>query len=94
MYDRMIENSELASSIVVILALLYLVVGLARPAWAFARGRGAVVLRSGLAMVFAAVLFIGVIAYTHSQPDGPHSVEGYINDYFAEQGAPPAQAAP
>jgi hypothetical protein len=94
MYDRMIENSELASSIIVLLALLYLVVGLARPAWAFARGRGAVVLRSGLAMVFAAVLFIGVIAYTHSQPDGPHSVEGYINDYFAEQGAPPPQAAP
>jgi hypothetical protein len=94
MYDRMIENSELASSIIVLLALLYLVVGLARPAWAFARGRGAVVLRSGLAMVFATILFIGVIAYTHAQPDGPHSVEGYINDYFAEQGAPPAQAAP
>lgn len=94
MYDRMIENSELASSIIVILALLYLVVGLARPAWALARGRGAVVLRSGVAMVFAAVLLVGVIAYTHSQPDGPHSVEGYINDYFAEQGAPPAQAAP
>lgn len=94
MYDRMIENSELASSIIVILALLYLVVGLARPAWALAGGRGAVVLRSGAAMVFAAVLFIGGIAYTHSQPDGPHSVEGYINDYFAEQGAPPAQAAP
>ncbi len=52
------------------------------------------VLRAGLAMVFAAALFIGVIAYTHSQPDGPHSAEGYINDYFAEQGAPPAQPAP
>ena len=94
MYDRMIESSELASTIIVGLALLYLVVGLASPSWAFAPGRGAVVLRSGLAMVFAAVLFIVVIAYTHSQPDGPHSAEGYINDYFAEQGAPPAQPAP
>ena len=45
-------------------------------------------------MVFAAVLFVGVIAYTHSQPDGPHSAKGYINDYFAEQGAPPAQPVP
>ena len=94
MYDSMIENSELASSIIVILALLYLIVGLVRPTWAFARGRGAVALRSGLAMVFAAVLFIGVIAYTHSQPDGPHSAQGYINDYFAEQGVPSAQPAP
>ena len=94
MYDRMIESSKLASTIIVALALLYLVAGLASPSWAFAPGRGAVVLRSGLAMVFTAVLFIGLIAYTHSQPDGPHSVEGYINDYFAEQGAPPAQPAP
>ena len=76
------------------LALLYLFAGLASPSWAFASGRGAVVLRAGLAMVFAAALFIGVIAYTHSQPDGPHSAEGYINDYFAGQEAPPAQPAP
>jgi len=94
MYDTMIESSELASTIIVGLALIYLVFGLASPSWAFAPGRGAVVLRAGLAMVFAAVLFLGVIAYTHSQPDGPHSAEGYINDYFAEQGAPPAQPAP
>ena len=94
MYDRMIESSELASTIIVGLALLYLVAGPATPSWAFAWGRGAVVLRSGLAMAFAAVLLIGVIAYTHSQPDGPHSAKGYIDDYFAEQGAPPAQPAP
>lgn len=93
MYDSMIENSEVASSIIVMLALLYLVVGLASPTWAFAPGRGAVVLRSGMAMVFAAVLFLGVIAYTHSQPDGPHSAQGYINDFFAEQGTP-AQPGP
>jgi hypothetical protein len=94
MYDWMIESSELASSIVVVLALLYLVAGLVRPSWAFAPSRGTVVLRSGLAMVFAAVLFIGVIAYTHSQPDGPHSAKGYIDDYFAEQGALPVQPVP
>jgi hypothetical protein len=94
MYDRLIESSELAASIIVVLAVLYLVAGLVRPSWAFAPGRGAVVLRSGLAVVFAVVLFAGVIAYTHSQPDGPHSAQGYINDYFAEQGAPPAQPAP
>jgi hypothetical protein len=74
-------------------ALLYLFAGLANPSWALASGRGAVVLRAGLAMVCAAALFIGVIAYTHSQPDGPHSAQGYINDYFAGQEAP-AQPAP
>ena len=94
MYDTMIESSQLAATVIVGLALLYLVAGLASPSWAFASGRGSVVLRAGLAMVFAAALFIGVIAYTHSQPDGPHSAEGYINDYFAGQAAPPAQPAP
>jgi hypothetical protein len=94
MYDTMLESSRLASSVIVCLALLYLFAGLVRPSWAFASGRGSVVLRAGLAMVFAAALFIGVIVYTHSQPDGPHSAEGYINDYFAGQEAPPAQPAP
>ena len=94
MYDTMIDSRQLAATVIVGLALLYLFAGLVSPSWAFAPGRGAVVLRAGLAMVFAAALFIGVIVYTHSQPDGPHSAQGYINDYFARQEAPPAQPAP
>ena len=51
MYDTMIESSQLASTVIVGVALLYLFAGLANPSWAFASGRGAVVLRAGLAMV-------------------------------------------
>jgi hypothetical protein len=74
-YDSLIESSELAAAIIGGLALLYLVAGLASPSLAFASGRGA--------------LFIGVIAYTHMQPDGPHSMDSYLKDYNPQ----PAQAS-
>ncbi len=99
MYDGLIDNTHLAATAIFALALLYLLVGLLRPAWAGAGGRGAVVLRSGLAIVLAIGLAVGVIVYTHMQPDGPHSVDTYIKDYdwqqhrtepAAEPGAQPA----
>jgi hypothetical protein len=95
-YDSLIESSQLAAGVIVGLSLLYLVAGLARPSWAWASGRGAVVLRAVLAMVFAAAIFIGVIAYTHAQPDGPHSMDGYLKDYNPQPAPGPAQpeAAP
>jgi hypothetical protein len=80
-YDTLIESSQFAVVVIVGLALLYLVAGLARPSWAWASGRGVVVLRAALAMVVAAAIFIGVIAYTHAQPDGPHSIDSYLKDY-------------
>jgi hypothetical protein len=94
-YDSLIESSQLAAGVIVGLSLLYLVAGLARPSWAWASGRG-VVLRAVLAMVFAAAIFIGVIAYTHAQPDGPHSMDGYLKDYNPQPAPGPAQpeAAP
>ena len=101
MYDGLINNTHLAATVIFALGLLYLVVGLTSPALARAAGRGTVVLRSILAIVLAVGLSVGVIVYTHMQPDGPHSVEGYIRDYAVEQerlrqqgGASPAPEAP
>ena len=89
MYDSLIASSELAAAIIAGLALLYLVAGLASPSLAFASGRGAVALRAVIAMISAAALIIGVIAYTHMQPDGPHSMNSYLKDYNPQ----PAQAS-
>jgi hypothetical protein len=95
-YDTLIESSQFAAVVIVGLPLLYLVAGLARPAWASASGRGVVVLRAALAMVFAAAISIGVIAYTHAQPDGPHSIDSYFKDYNPQPAPGSAQpdAAP
>jgi hypothetical protein len=97
-YDQLIQNTHLAATVIFALAALYLVAGMASPAIARAPGRGTVVLRSGLAMVFAFAIAVGVIIYTHMQPDGPHAIGTYIKDYDWEQHrtapneAPPAQA--
>ncbi len=85
MYDSLIESAQLAAAVILGLGLLYLVAGLTSPGLARAPGRGTVVLRAGLAVVLAASIFIGVIAYTHSQPDGPHAIDTYLKDYNPQQ---------
>lgn len=94
MYDSLIQNTHLAATAIFVLAVLYLLVGLASPSVAGAGGRGAVLLRSGLAIVLAIGLAVGVIAYTHAQPDGPHSMEGYLRDYNPTPEPPAQPAAP
>ncbi len=100
MYDRLIENTHTAAAIIFLLALAYLFTGLLRPSLAGAAGRGSVVLRSVLGIFLAIGLYVGVIVYTHMQPDGPHSIDNYIKNhdweqYRSEQGepqpAPPAE---
>ena len=67
------------------LAVLNLVLGLIRPAWTKAASRGRVVVRSLLTGLLGVALYAGTIFYTHSHPNGPHAVKGYIDSYFAEQ---------
>lgn len=94
MYDNLIESSQLAAAVIAGLALLYLVAGLASPSLALASGRGAVVLRAVVALISATALFIGVIAYTHMQPDGPHSMDSYLKDYNPQPTRAAEQPAP
>jgi hypothetical protein len=93
-YDNLIESSQLAAAVIAGLALLYLVAGLASPSLAFASGRAAVVLRAVVALISATALFIGVIAYTHMQPDGPHSMDSYLKDYNPQPVPAADQPAP
>lgn len=98
MYDNLIGNTVTGVQIALLFALVYLVVGLVQPRWAGAARRTSVVLRS-LGIVFLAGLaFVGVIGYTHSQPDGPHSFDSYMNsmtdnDWKAIRGEPAADTA-
>jgi hypothetical protein len=85
MYHSLIVNTHLAASIIFGLAVLYLLAGLISPSLARASGRGAVVLRSIFGIFLAIGLAVGVIVYTHMQPDGPHSMETYLKDYDWQQ---------
>lgn len=93
-YDNLINGTALACVVVIGLAVLYLLLGLISPTAARARGRGRVVLRFFLAVLLAFGAYAGVIVYTHMQPDGPHSIEGYIRDYDFEQHRQQPAAAP
>jgi hypothetical protein len=84
-YDALIQNTSLVVVGAFLLALVYLLVGLIRPSWARASKRRWVLARAVCIMLLAVVGYVGVIAYTHAQPDGPHSIEGYLNDVPAEQ---------
>lgn len=64
---------------------IYLLAGLVRPGWVWRKGRGSVVLVSIGLWLLGLATYAGIIGYTHSHPNGPHAVKGYIEDYFAEQ---------
>jgi hypothetical protein len=68
-----------------VLGALHLIAGLIRPRLVWRKGRGGVVLVSLAAWLFGLVTYGGIIAYTHSHPNGPHALKGYLDDYFAEQ---------
>lgn len=99
MYTSLIQNTHLAATIIFLVAAAYLLVGLVRPVWAGAAGRGSVVLRSTLGTFVAIGLAVGVIVFTHMQPDGPHSIDTYIKNhdweqYRSEQGVEEPAAPP
>ena len=85
MYTSLIENTHLVAAIIFLFALGYFFLGLLSPSLAGAAGRGSVVLRSTLGVFLALVLYIGVIVYTHMQPDGPHAIGTYIKNHDWEQ---------
>ncbi len=67
------------------LGVIHLIAGLLRPAWVRRKGRGGVVVVSLALVLLGFATFAGIIAYTHSHPNGPHALQGYLDDYFAEQ---------
>lgn len=87
-YDQLIFLQGVAALIclgLLGLGALYLLIGLISPASARARSRWRVFGRTVVAWLLGVVIYAGTVAYTHSHPEGPHSVKRYINDYFEEQ---------
>jgi hypothetical protein len=84
-YSALIQITSVAVAAAWLLALLYLLIGLIRPSWAWASKRRWVLVRAFSVMLIAVAGYVGVIAYTHAQPDGPHSIKGYLNDVPPEQ---------
>jgi hypothetical protein len=66
-------------------AALHLILGLLRPGLVWRKGRGGVVLMSLGLGVLGFLTYAGIVAYTHSHPNGPHAFQGYLDDYVAEQ---------
>ena len=95
MADTLIVGADTTLVVAVGLALLYLVVGLIRPSWAWATKRRSVALRSIALMLLAVVGFAGVIGYALTLPDSPHSFDRYMKDFdwdeLRKQDATPAQ---
>ncbi len=67
------------------IATAYLLAGLIKPAWVGTASRLRVVGRTLFIWFIGAAALAGTIAFTHSHPNGPHSVTRYIDDYFKEQ---------
>ena len=88
--DTLIASADIGVVIAFGLALLYLMVGLVRPSWAWATKRRSVVLRSLGLMLLSLVGFAGVIGYSLTLPDSPHSIDRYLKDYDFEQLKKPA----
>ncbi len=81
MADTLIAVANIALVAACVLALLYLIVGLIRPAWAWATKRRSVVLRAIALIVLAVVGFAGAIGYALTLPDSPHSFDRYMKDF-------------
>lgn len=68
-----------------IISGLYVLIGLITPS-RFGLEKRLSVLARGIAMVaFAFALAGGVVFFTHSHPNGPHSFKTYINDYIRKE---------
>ena len=87
-YEQLIQLQNWASLIFLILlgtGAIQFVVGLIRPAWVRRAGRGTVILTTLGIWIVGFAIWAGAVGYTHSHPNGPHSVTRYIDEYFAEQ---------
>lgn len=65
--------------------VIHLVLGLMRPGLVWRRGRGGVVGYTLGIWLLGVLAWAGTIGFTHSHPNGPHALKGYLDDYFAEE---------
>ncbi len=86
MSDALLDYSSWSFQLIIILAVLYLVIGLLQPSWVMARKRSTIVIVSVVVLLLASTAF-----YVAVQPLQP---TGGTNTLSMPDVPPPAQEAP
>lgn len=73
------------SGAILIVALIYLTIGIVTPERLGHQKRWPIVGRTVGMIGLAFVLAVGVIFFTHSHPNGPHAFKGYMQDYVKHE---------
>ena len=75
MSDALLDYSSWSFQLIVVLAILYLVVGLIRPDWVMARKRSTIVIVSVVVMLLASTAFYIAVRPLDSAPDGSSALK-------------------
>jgi uncharacterized membrane protein len=74
MSDALLDYSSWSFQLIVVLAVLYLVIGLIQPAWVLAKRRATVVGVSVVALLLASTAFYIAVRPFDSMPSGPSAL--------------------
>ncbi len=81
---RLQHAAEILSTACLFGGFLFLVLGLIRSRWVGLSNRIWVVVSTFGIWLLALVIYAGAIGYTHSQPNGPHAFESYMDGMTAQ----------
>lgn len=81
---RLQEAAQMVFAICLFGGVLFFLLGLIKPNWVGFAKRRWVVLTTLAVWLFGAVTYGGAIAYTHSQPNGPHAFQSYMDGFVAK----------
>jgi hypothetical protein len=70
MSNALLDYSSWSFQLIAVLAILYLVVGLIRPAWVLARKRSTIIAVSVMVLLLASTAFYVAVRPLDSMPDG------------------------
>jgi len=70
MSDALLDYSSWSFQLIIVLAILYLVIGLIRPDWVMARSRTTIVVVAVLVMLLASTAFYIAVRPLDGAPDG------------------------
>jgi hypothetical protein len=82
MSNALLDYSSWSFQLIVVLAILYLVIGLIKPSWVLAKRRTTIVAISTVVLLLASTAFYVAVRPFDSMPDGPSALN--------TQGAPAA----
>ncbi|MGE0628507.1 MAG: hypothetical protein AB7O43_11845 [Hyphomicrobiaceae bacterium] len=82
---RLQDTAQIVFLLCLIGGLIFVLVGLVRPRWVGYSKRLWVVFSTLGIWILGLVIFGGAVGYTHSQPNGPHAFQSYMDGMLAQQ---------